>query len=452
MKRRISCLFLLSTILLLGVSCSNRDVLLFLNWGEYIDESLLEEFEAEYHCEVVMDLGDSNEIFYSKVRGGTTIYDVIAPSDYMVEKMYANDMLAKIDFSKLESYDLENRMPGVVGIADTMEENASGITDYYVPYLWGTWGIMYSTIVEGLESSILNGENQWACLFDRSSIPSGTRVAMYDSHQHDYYAICQYLGYDHTAELSSSQLSTIYNTIKNMGYNAWGTDNIKKDIVAKNIDLGFMWTGDFLYYYCENIANVVMDAYLAEDVSIDEIGTMVSQMMSADRVYTKNGRTYEIGFEIFIPENTIAFCDNLVISKDAAHYDLALKFIDFMCSREEGENQVDPAFANTYYVSYNTPFLDVYADIVDLKNTSFTQPHAQTFTKEIDAGTDAYDSELYWMIYDFAIGLSFEKYYPKEEKIVLPDGTIRKYKGDILASFSRSYVNTINTTFNNARA
>lgn len=452
MKRRISALILLCLMALSICSCGGRQVLLFLNWGEYIDETLLEEFETTYQCEVLMDLGDSNEIFYSKVRGGTTAYDVIAPSDYMVEKMYHNDMLAEIDFSKLENFSFDRRMSGVVGIANQMEKNEPGISKFFVPYLWGTWGIMYSTLIEGLENAILTNENEWASLFERSILPSGTKVAMYDSHLHDYYAVCKYLGYDHSKELDSTQLSKIYSTIKDMKYNAWGTDNIKKDIVAQNIDVGFMWTGDFLYYYCENIANIIVEALLAGTIDITKVNEMLSSLTSGDRVYSTSTKDYEIGFDIFIPEDTIAFCDNLVISKNASNYDLALEFIDFMCSRSAGINEVDAAYANAYYVSYNTPFLDVYDDIVSLKEIEFDASIYDSFLEEENSGVDPYDSTLYWVIYDAAIGIAFDKYYPKEENIQLPDGNIKKYKGDILAHFSRSYINNINRTFNNARA
>ena len=58
------------------------DTLLFLNWGEYIDETLLDAFEKKYGCKVVMDLGDSNEIFYSKTRAGTTSYDTRLIGEY----------------------------------------------------------------------------------------------------------------------------------------------------------------------------------------------------------------------------------------------------------------------------------------------------------------------------------------------------------------------------------
>lgn len=446
--RKIFSLFLLVVLSLSITSCAGKNVLLFLNWGEYVDEAMLEEFEKEYNCEVVMDLGDSNEIFYSKVRGGTTCYDVVVPSDYMVKKMYDNDMLLEIDFTQIPNYNKENLLSGVEGIAETLESGSNGISNYYIPYLWGTWGIMYSTLLEGLEESVTKSTNEWSCLFDRNSLPNNTRVAMYDSQQHAYYAACRYLGYDVYAELDQTKLDSIYSLIKTMDYNVWGTDDIKKDIVAGNVDLGYMWTGDFLYYYCENAAKVTMEAYLAGDITINEANEMINVITSDERIY----KNYQIGFDIYIPNDTVAFCDNFVIPKDSAHVELAHKFINFMIGREEGTNKVDVGFANTYYVSYNTPYLDIYSDIVDLKSLSITEEFETEFNEERKAGGDAYDSTLFWNFYDIAIGIAFEKYYPKQLEIVQPDGSIRHYKGDILPTFDRKYVNTINATFNNARA
>lgn len=443
MRKKISICFLFACLLTLFASCQRRNVLLFLNWGEYVDETMLEEFERLYNCDVVMELGESNEIFYSKVSSGTTCFDVVCPSDYMVLKMVQNDMLQELDFSKIPNYNLEDRMPGVKGIAQTLEAKSPGITSYYVPYLWGTWGIVYSTFKEGLKEAVTTAQNPWAALFDRSVLPAGTRVAMYESNLHAYYAACRYLGFDTEIELSASELNQIYTLVRSMKYDAWGTDNIKKEIVAQNRDLGFMWTGDFLYYYCENIASTVMDAYLAKDVSLEEITSMI-EILTTDAGVYKN--KYEIGFDIFIPENTIAFCDNFVVPKYAAHYDLALEFINFMCGRDEGEHHVDPAYANTYYVSYNAPYQGLYEDIVALRETQITNEDGEGISN-----SNAYDSELFWKIYDIAIGIAFHKYYPKEEKVELPDGTIKQYKGDILATFDRKYINKINRTFNDAK-
>ncbi|MGM9969465.1 MAG: hypothetical protein ACI35S_03610 [Anaeroplasma sp.] len=450
MKRRLSSFAILFVLIISLSACSQREILLFLNWGEYIDETLITAFEEKYHCTVLMDLADSNEIFYSKARAGTTVYDVICPSDYMVEKMYNNDMLERIDFSKLANFDpdSENIRYGVKSITSIMQKNCdSEIKNYFVPYLWGTWGIMYNTELEGLEDAVTKSRNDWACLFDRSVLPAGTKVAMYDSHLHAYYAACRYLGFNNVYdERPNSDLDKIESIIKKMKYNAWGTDNIKKDIVAGNIDLGFMWTGDFLYYYCENVANTVMDAYLAKDIDYVDFEDMIRTLTSNERIYrTKNGKEYTVGFDFYIPSDTVAFCDNLIITKDAANKDLAYKFIDFLCSntvRINEEDEVYPAFSNTYYVCYDTPFVDIFDEIIDLRYPSegeekFTQADIELFNSE---GGDSYDSTLYWTFYDYANSIGFEKYYPK-------DGA----NGSILPNFDRSYIDRINTTFNNAR-
>lgn len=444
MKRRMVSLLVALLLVLSLASCGGRNILLFLNWGEYIDEALIEKFEEEYNCTVYMDLGESNEIFYSKVRGGTTVYDVVCPSDYMIEKMYNNNMLHRLDLTKLPAYTALEERVGVKAIKDEMIANTNAdIVNHFVPYLWGTWGIMYSTTKEGLEDAVINSENEWSCLFDRNVLPQGTKVAMYDSHQHAYYAACKYLDKSSNNELPQSELNQIRDLVVDMNYDAWGTDNIKKDIVAGNIDVGFMWTGDFLYYYCENIANIVMEAYLNGEINISEFEAMINTLTSNERIYTKNNKSYNIGFDLTIPEDSIAFCDNLAITKDSSHKDLAYEFINFMCSgeREIGEEIVEPAYANAYYVCYDTPFNSIFDQLVDLRNEVFTEEDLSLYQEEKNDGVDDYDSSLYWKIYDYATGIAFDKYYQK-------DGS----KGDILATFSRGYVNIINTTFNNARA
>ncbi len=498
-----------------GVLASNMgDVLLFLNWGEYIDETMIDAFEDEYGITVKMSLGESNEIFYSKVSSGTTVYDVVCPSDYMVEKMYYNDYLEELDFTKIDTFarryakskliDVTNEeeyneflanitskevidymianelRPGVQSIYSDMNANLAKnkenyvdgtIDSYFVPYLWGTWGNMYTTSKKGLEEAVTQSENEWACLFDRSVLPSGTKVAMYDSHQHAYYATCKYLNaeypneYPADEELGTSKLSKVKSTIKNMDYNAWGTDNIKKDIVAENLDLGFMWTGDFLYYYAENASNVAIKAFRDGAIGIDDVTTFLRDITnypfadasyesnsdgSYDKVYNYKDTSYEIGFDFYIPEDTIAFCDNLVVTKDSRHKDIAYDFINFMMNYgtstdEEGNLDVSASttYTNTYYVCYDAPYNDIYDaltemaydEIADWEDKEDIANDALTCKKK-----DMYDSDLYWYMYDYVTGIGFEKYYEKDTM-----------KGNILAMFDRKYIQTINTTFNNAR-
>ena len=474
---------LLTSAFALGLtSCGGRQTLLFLNWGEYIDEDVLDAFEEKYNCTVSMDLGDSNEIFYSMVRAGTTVYDVVCPSDYMVEKMYSAGLLQKIDFNKLSmsGYNpntTEGRSlmrKGVLSILDDMNTNLlandpnykdNTIQNYFVPYLWGTWGIMYSTEKEGLEDAVTKNPNQWASLFDRNSLPEGTKVAMYDSYQHTYFAASRYfekttnLSRPYGQELPKSDLVKMKDLIRDMNFDAWGTDGIKKDIVAGNIDVGFMWTGDFLYYYCEQAASTALEALSAGDVTIDTLASMVDELCdSNDRIYEANGNSYTIGFDCFIPDDTVAFCDNLVIPKDASNVDLAHKFIDFMSSYstsaeldEEGEEInpdtltddeiLTPCFNNTYYVCYDAWNTTVYDDLVALADDSVFDTDAwDTYQEQVNGKVPLDETELFGLLYDYVTGIAFSKYYEKDTT-----------KGEILATFPQSYIDQIFTAFNNAR-
>ena len=346
------------------------------------------------------------------------------------------------------------------------------IDRYFVPYLWGTWGNMYSTKVNGLREAVINNENEWACLFDRKVLPLGTKVAMYDSHQHAYYAACKYLGYPTDEELGTTKLNKIKSTVKNMKYNAWGTDNIKKDIVLTNLDLGFMWTGDFLYYYAEQASQLAIKAFKDGAFTIDGATTFLRDVCGYkfpegadyevgfdgeyDTVYhytnsKGNTKNYEIGFDFYIPKDTIAFCDNLVVTKDSRHKDLAYDFINFMMNygvaeNEEGNLDVSSSttYTNTYYVCYDAPYNDVYDaltalqedEIADWENKEDVSSEALSCKNE----EELFDCELYWYMYDYVTAIGFEKYYEKDTT-----------KGNILAMFDRKYISTINTTFNNAR-
>jgi spermidine/putrescine-binding protein len=170
---------------------------------------------------------------------------------------------------------------------------------------------------------------------------------------------------------------------------------------------------------------------------------MIYELTYGDRIYTGFlGNEYQIGFDIFIPSNTVAFCDNLVITKDSANKELAHKFIDFMCTYKDSiDDTITPAYSNAYYVCYNTPFKTIYDSLVELKSYSFGISDENLFESELSNGINEYDSSLYGTIYDVVIGIAFDKYYHKDDA-----------KGNKLTNFDRKYINKINVTFNNARA
>ncbi|HFU4208710.1 TPA: PotD/PotF family extracellular solute-binding protein, partial [Streptococcus suis] len=117
------------------------DKLVIYNWGDYIDPELLEEFTAETGIQVDYQTFDSNESMYTKIKQGGTTYDLTIPSEYMISKMTEENMLIKLDKSKIEG--LENIDPQFMGLS--FDKN----NDYSIPYFWGTLGIVYNeTMVE----------------------------------------------------------------------------------------------------------------------------------------------------------------------------------------------------------------------------------------------------------------------------------------------------------------
>ena len=97
-KKRFIVLISMFFVLLSLTGCG-REKLLILNWGEYINEDLVEKFEKENNCDVIISVAESNELFYSRIKSGTTAYDLVVPSDYMVEKMYKKDLLFSVLFA-----------------------------------------------------------------------------------------------------------------------------------------------------------------------------------------------------------------------------------------------------------------------------------------------------------------------------------------------------------------
>ena len=104
------------------------DKLVIYNWGDYIDPDLLDEFTAETGIQVDYQTFDSNESMYTKIKQGGTTYDLAVPSEYMISKMTEENMLVKLDKSKIEG--LENIDPQFMGLS--FDKN----NDYSIPYFF----------------------------------------------------------------------------------------------------------------------------------------------------------------------------------------------------------------------------------------------------------------------------------------------------------------------------
>ena len=144
MKIRFFALLMTALLLLTLVSCSgsqgngeNGQSINVYNWGEYIDQSVLDEFEQETGIKVNYTTYASNEEMYSKIVSGAASYDVIIPSEYMISKMISEDLLAELDFSNIPNYKYIG--DEYKGLSYDPDEK------YSVPYTWGTVVIVYNT-------------------------------------------------------------------------------------------------------------------------------------------------------------------------------------------------------------------------------------------------------------------------------------------------------------------
>ena len=144
-------LLAVAALLLLGCSEGRAHILKVYNWADYIDEDLIDEFEVWYEeqtgepVEIIYQTFDINETMLSKIELGHEDYDVVCPSDYIIERMLMNDLLLPIDkdFGDTPNY-LGNVAPFIKDKLDQVEGHGKNANDYSVAYMWGTVGLIYN--------------------------------------------------------------------------------------------------------------------------------------------------------------------------------------------------------------------------------------------------------------------------------------------------------------------
>ncbi len=147
----LACVFIAS-VSFLSYATGSRPVVNVCSWGEYIDEALITQFEEATGIRVNYQTAESNEALYSLLKSGGADYDVIVPSDYMIGRLIAEDMLEPLDYSQIPNFSL----------IDDRFKNLSYDPEnrYTVPYTWGTLGIIYNTNL--VEEEITS----WRALYD----------------------------------------------------------------------------------------------------------------------------------------------------------------------------------------------------------------------------------------------------------------------------------------------
>lgn len=304
-KLSLGLLVLIVTLFLFG--CSGKADLYVLNWGDYMDETLIDEFELQYDVRVSYKTVGSNEEMATELKKDNVVYDLMFPSDYMIDKLIQEQLVQPLDFAKIP---LLSELEIIPTLAELYDE--SGFTEYIVPYAWGTIGILYRTDTAGLETC-LESEG-WGCLFETDST---YKAGMYNSPRDAVGAALLYLGYSVNSE-DQTELALAEAALTNANFFAWGEDNLKGRVLDGRLDMALVYSGDFISEY-----------------------------------YTAIDDDREIDFDYYVPDPTNVWMDAMVIPEIAEHVDLAHTFINFLL-----EETV--ALANYEYIGYAPPFTAYY--------------------------------------------------------------------------------------------
>ena len=269
-----------AVVLMAAGSCESREKLFIYNWSYYTPESVIEKFEKEYNVQVVYDEFASNESMYAKIKSGGTGFDIVFPSGDYVSIMIKQDMLEKIDRSKIPN--LKNIDPLVLekAIYDPYME-------YSVPYYWGAAGIIINT------SKVQEFGNDWS-IFAREDLRG--RMTMLDDMREVMGNALAQLGYSVNSE-NPFEITEAKNLINSL----WKPNLAKFDSEAfgKGYANGDFWV---VHAYAEVVYEEIID----------------DEELMENTVF-------------FIPpHNGPAFIDSMCILKGSKNIDLAHKFIDFI--------------------------------------------------------------------------------------------------------------------------
>lgn len=232
-----------------AIALYGSDTLKVYNWGEYIDPEVNQEFEERYGVKVIYDTFDSNELMYTKLQGGES-YDVLVPSDYMIERLIKEDKLQPLDKEKITNLPL--LAEGVRGLSYDPDNT------YSIPYFWGSVGIVYNTQHVDLEDL----ENEGFAIFQDTKYAG--HLYMYDSERDSFMMALKALGYsmntDDEAELQEAY-EWLVQAVQTMNPEIV-TDEVIDAMINGNKDMALVYSGDAAFILSENED---MDYYLPKE-------------------------------------------------------------------------------------------------------------------------------------------------------------------------------------------
>lgn len=271
--------------------------------GEYLGENVISDFEKQYGVRVIVENFDSNEMMYTKLMAGDR-YDVIIPSDYMIERLMNEDFLQPLDKSMIPN--MENMSDAVLGMSYDPDNT------YSIPYFWGSVGLVYNH--ENVDPAVIENEG-WEVL--RNTDYAG-HIYIYDSERDSFMMAFKALGYSMNTE-DPNEINDAYEWLLQMNNTmspVYVTDEVIDGMMNGYKDIAVVYSGD---------ATVILDEN--EDMSF----------------YMPN-------------QGTNIWCDAMVIPKNAENPKLANEFINYMLTYEA-------AFDNTETVGYTSPNAEVFEEM-----------------------------------------------------------------------------------------
>ncbi len=294
--KKIAALLLVAAMIVcvcgLAACGGSTETLNILNWGEYIDPELITQFEDTYGIKVKYSTMTSNEEMLVKLTSADNIYDLCFPSDYIIEKLIAQDMLAPLN---------KENIPNIENIdARFMDLSFDPGNVYSVPYMWGTVGILYNTAM------VTEPVTSWSVLWDEQY--SG-QILMYDSVRDTIGVTLISLGYDLNTR-SEDEIAAARDALiaQKPLVRAYATDDARMEMVNGQAAMTVIYSGDAI-------------------VCIDE--------------------NPDLAFAV-PEEGSNVWFDNVVIPATSQKQETAELFINFLCDAEVAKR-------NTEYIGYSTP-------------------------------------------------------------------------------------------------
>ena len=290
----ILCILIAFSACAMGSASASAEELTVFNWFDYIDPAVIDLFEDETGITVKYVNFTTNEEMYTKLEAGAGTYDVIFPSEYMIERMIAHDMLEELDLSA---------MPNFANVMDRLKDPSYDPGNRFsVPYMWGTLGYLYNT--EMVDEELTS----WSALFDEKYAGN---VIMMNSMRDSIGLALKYLGYSMNtrdeAELNEAK-DLLIKQKQDKIQCGYLLDETKDKMVGGEAAIGVVYSGDAQYAIEKNESLVYV---------VPEEGSNI-------------------------------WVDGMCIPKGSKNVEGAMKFIDFLC-RE------DVAAMNFDYIYYCSP-------------------------------------------------------------------------------------------------